>query len=812
MRRVRSLVPALLILVPALAGAQPGPVVFLGSQVSPLGSATLSVGPGPTGAGAAALTSNRLYVGNLSFSGSDGFRVQTGGGTGGLVGFLDEAASFPVGGGMDCRVIDPAGYTPCVRIDRIAGGALVDPDFSALGAPGYRAEVWNDGVPVSGFDGLTGALMAAGFPARFLVDLRGVTSRLADPPMLPAPAPFPLSNSFQLQWGTDVAFSNGGSPLATGDELRLYPGGGAALAAVMSIDVLVTTPIGAPAYTMSIDDLAIQQFGRMHRGSGGAIIVASLDGGGPVAPGRRAALSNHSDMILQVAAGVPGGIQVDLHPSQSRDILIYDIQDGFVTGDQEVFSVTGELVTGGPGEVGKATSVYTGSGWSITPDFGGSGSPDARVEVFDASGNLVGLDPCIVGPFTVASAYRPIHTGVDSREKLAIEFRYDAPVIVDLPAGSFSGTSVRMMSNTTIRPRLMYTISNGFIVASTAEFRVKDVASAFGVEPEPFHLEFESLGSPYLKRVHGGIVVDEIDASGNDGVQILPCILPDLVPPAQFGVEWAPLGPPGATMGQTDWAFLSKLATDAAPVERIGVSMLSNGAAVQVFKGPGPVGSPDVRVVLRSGAEVMADFVHSGSATPFAELPDWPVAVGYRELSYPDQPWSMWIGLGYEMDVMIPGGPTLAGASTAFPLTKADLIEVIAIDTPNPGSSEKRVIASRFYGLGHIVIHDRYTGPVGVGHAPRPRKTALRPAYPNPFNPRTTLSFELAETGRVSLKIYAIDGGHVATVHEGVLAAGPHAYEWNGTNHRGQPVASGVYVAELRAPDGARHTKVNLLK
>jgi flagellar hook assembly protein FlgD len=66
--------------------------------------------------------------------------------------------------------------------------------------------------------------------------------------------------------------------------------------------------------------------------------------------------------------------------------------------------------------------------------------------------------------------------------------------------------------------------------------------------------------------------------------------------------------------------------------------------------------------------------------------------------------------------------------------------------------------------------------------------------------------------GHVSLSVYAVDGSYVASVHDGPLDAGPHTFAWDGRNRNGRPVASGIYVVELRAPGAVRHTNVNLLK
>jgi len=92
-------------------------------------------------------------------------------------------------------------------------------------------------------------------------------------------------------------------------------------------------------------------------------------------------------------------------------------------------------------------------------------------------------------------------------------------------------------------------------------------------------------------------------------------------------------------------------------------------------------------------------------------------------------------------------------------------------------------------------------GEVAVFTAPeRPRwQTALLPAAPNPCNPRTELSFTLARAGRVRLVLYDLAGRPVRELVVGELPAGPHAVTWSGEDDAGRPVASGVYLARLRA-------------
>ena len=72
-------------------------------------------------------------------------------------------------------------------------------------------------------------------------------------------------------------------------------------------------------------------------------------------------------------------------------------------------------------------------------------------------------------------------------------------------------------------------------------------------------------------------------------------------------------------------------------------------------------------------------------------------------------------------------------------------------------------------------------------------------AVPNPFNPTTTLRFDLGYDGRVQLDIYDQRGRRIATpVSNTVLMVGSHEVTWHGVDARGHRVASGVYFARLK--------------
>lgn len=71
--------------------------------------------------------------------------------------------------------------------------------------------------------------------------------------------------------------------------------------------------------------------------------------------------------------------------------------------------------------------------------------------------------------------------------------------------------------------------------------------------------------------------------------------------------------------------------------------------------------------------------------------------------------------------------------------------------------------------------------------------------HPNPFNPATTIGFELSRSGHVKLTVFGIDGRRVATLVDGTLPAGIHRVTWRGQDEEGAPVASGVYFYQLEA-------------
>ncbi len=88
-----------------------------------------------------------------------------------------------------------------------------------------------------------------------------------------------------------------------------------------------------------------------------------------------------------------------------------------------------------------------------------------------------------------------------------------------------------------------------------------------------------------------------------------------------------------------------------------------------------------------------------------------------------------------------------------------------------------------------------------------PKEFSLKQNHPNPFNPSTTIEFELPKTSDVILKIFNVLGEEVTTLVSDRLSAGSYSYEWDASK-----LASGVYLYRLHASEYIETRKMVLMK
>ena len=84
--------------------------------------------------------------------------------------------------------------------------------------------------------------------------------------------------------------------------------------------------------------------------------------------------------------------------------------------------------------------------------------------------------------------------------------------------------------------------------------------------------------------------------------------------------------------------------------------------------------------------------------------------------------------------------------------------------------------------------------------------------YPNPFNPTTTIAFNLSSKSDVIVEVYNIKGQRVKQLIREKLQAGKHSLEWNGKDTDNKSVSTGVYFYKISTNKDSKVRKMLLLK
>lgn len=112
-----------------------------------------------------------------------------------------------------------------------------------------------------------------------------------------------------------------------------------------------------------------------------------------------------------------------------------------------------------------------------------------------------------------------------------------------------------------------------------------------------------------------------------------------------------------------------------------------------------------------------------------------------------------------------------------------------------------------FYGIWEFV-----PGSVSVENKPEPLTVLEATAYPNPFNPSTTIQFTLPEAAKTTLSIYNISGQKVATIAHNYYSAGVHTARWNALTDNGDRCSSGIYLYRIQTPYANKSGKIVLMR
>ena len=117
------------------------------------------------------------------------------------------------------------------------------------------------------------------------------------------------------------------------------------------------------------------------------------------------------------------------------------------------------------------------------------------------------------------------------------------------------------------------------------------------------------------------------------------------------------------------------------------------------------------------------------------------------------------------------------------------------------------IVAAGVHGEG-IVIDESIEFTFDINDGIAPYETSIVGNYPNPFNPTTTIEFDLSRAGVVDVTVYDLQGRKVANLYNGNLEASQgYTFNWDASN-----VASGQYFARISAPGFSDVINMTLLK
>ncbi len=123
---------------------------------------------------------------------------------------------------------------------------------------------------------------------------------------------------------------------------------------------------------------------------------------------------------------------------------------------------------------------------------------------------------------------------------------------------------------------------------------------------------------------------------------------------------------------------------------------------------------------------------------------------------------------------------------------------------------------SSYYSAGQLYPEDRkvyhWVMPSANNDPLIPNTIMTLGAYPNPFNPSTTISYELSKAGNVAIEIYNLRGQKVHSLLKEYSAKGVHSVKWDGKDDAGRNVGSGLYIVILKSAGNSKSTKIILFK
>jgi len=176
-------------------------------------------------------------------------------------------------------------------------------------------------------------------------------------------------------------------------------------------------------------------------------------------------------------------------------------------------------------------------------------------------------------------------------------------------------------------------------------------------------------------------------------------------------------------------------------------------------------------------------YVRSGMAIRFVPSPEWLTAIP---------------AMG---TVQVGGSVTVDVSFCASALANGTYNAILHILNNDPQASDMAVPVT-------FVVQDYASGV----EADTPRRLAMLPNAPNPFNPITTIAFTIPARGLVDLRVFDVRGALVRTLLVAELPPGDYEAAWSGDSDGGLPSPSGIYLCRLRTAGGEICRRMTLIK
>ena len=774
--------------LPARAGVEPVP--FHGWLVAPLGNAVLGDTSLP----------NYLVVNNIGSSGQDGVRFDLGA-TRGRIGPVRWMAPESLSG-RKYRVVsegsDAAGtlWWATDAVDR--GGVFdfsIDPGNLVVQGTMVAITLTNDGdvVATLELDNSTSPLFSSSAP--FVGVSEGLGEIAADfeasaagkaivPPILD-------DRNFEFEPGNQISIDGVGTFPADGvhishrlrhrDRLVLH-----------YLDLLFTEPAGSTG-TQRLRDLAMGPFFGTTRGRGGVLLESASVG------------SQDRLTVSNIGSSGEDGVACDFEEDEVGIALLWDPSTLAPLSEGARILIAADAAQGTAPEdpVVSCSALYENRQLSIVRDPATTGSPLEVAFYLDDVMVSAASDPSAA--LQVSASQWPSSAGVENGDapgESIVSWGFDQPV--SMQAGTDSpvlADQVRLLVPSLVAPtkstrRVVLTPPSS---ASPYDWTVLGRRNTIH-PPDPITPYAALRGLHAAGIVHRDIAarVANIGSSGEDGVRV------EFEPASNLGLKWhsswTGAGSPGERIMMPTYGT-----TNSDPDRPIIVGQLwneSTGSEVQVGGDLSPLGAGGLVF------ELYDDGVLVNSITALNDAP---------ALSLPSPPTGMSVRAGANGPVfylqLVANTQVSTLSSPTKTTSQADFIVAKPSESPAVVPTELVALSLRASSVAWVVIDD--TSPHYAVDAPPARAAAaltLYPNVPNPFNPRTSIAFDLDRSGPVSLRIYDVRGQLVDVLQDGYLRAGHYVKIWEGLDARGKDVASGIYYLRLDTDGRRRTSKMSLVR